>query len=73
MKPMLEAASEERAAQGRRRGGLIRQGSLPENFREPERGDVRDKIGAFAGFFGHTVEKIHRVCEAARAEPEKYG
>jgi hypothetical protein len=59
---MLEPAAEERAAEGRRCGGLIRQGSLPENFREAEKGDVRD-IGAFAGLPGRT-----EVCEAARAE-----
>jgi hypothetical protein len=64
---MLEPAAEERAAEGRRCGGLIRQGSLPENFREAEKGDVRD-IGAFAGLPGRTVENIHQVCEAARAE-----
>jgi N6-adenosine-specific RNA methylase IME4 len=36
------------------------------------RGRTRDKIGAFAGVSGRTVEKIAAVCEAAEAEPEKY-
>jgi hypothetical protein len=34
---------------------------------------VRDRIGAFAGLSGRTVEKIHHVCKAARAEPERFG
>jgi ParB/RepB/Spo0J family partition protein len=32
-----------------------------------------DKIGAFAGVSGRTVEKIAAVVEAAKAEPAKYG
>ena len=36
--------------------------------REP--GKTRDKIGAFAGVSGRTVEKIKAVVEAAEAEPE---
>jgi ParB/RepB/Spo0J family partition protein len=32
-----------------------------------------DKIGAFAGVSGRTVEKIAAVVEAAEAEPDKYG
>jgi N6-adenosine-specific RNA methylase IME4 len=39
--------------------------------REP--GKTRDKIGAFAGVSGRTVEKIAKVVEAAEAAPEKYG
>jgi ParB/RepB/Spo0J family partition protein len=31
-----------------------------------------DKVGAFAGVSGRTVEKIAEVCTAAEAEPEKY-
>ena len=40
---------------------------------EPERGRTRDKIGAFAGISGRTVEKIAKVVEAAEAEPERFG
>jgi len=35
-------------------------------------GKTRDKIGAFAGVSGRTVEKIAKVVEAAEREPEKY-
>ena len=31
-----------------------------------------DRLGAFAGVSGRTVEKIAAVCEAAEAEPDKY-
>ena len=31
-----------------------------------------DRIGAFAGLSGRTVEKIASVCDAAIADPEKY-
>ena len=36
-------------------------------------GDARDKIGAFAGVSGRTVEKIAAVVKAAQAEPERFG
>ncbi len=39
--------------------------------REP--GKTRDKIGAFAGVSGRTVDKIRDVVEAAEVEPEKFG
>jgi N6-adenosine-specific RNA methylase IME4 len=45
----------------------------PENFRNKDAGETRDKIGAFAGVSGRTVEKIAAVVEAAEAEPEKFG
>src|SRR5262249_18383101 len=32
-----------------------------------------DKIGAFAGVSGRTIEKIAAVCDAARAEPARFG
>lgn len=37
------------------------------------KGRARDKIGAFAGKSGRTVEKIAAVVDAAEAEPQKYG
>src|SRR5262245_14167988 len=42
-------------------------------FPEPVKGQVRDKIGAFAGVSGRTVEKIAAVVDAAKAEPERFG
>jgi hypothetical protein len=36
-------------------------------------GQTRDKIGAFAGVSGRTVEKIKAVVEAAEENPEKFG
>jgi hypothetical protein len=34
--------------------------------------ETRDKIGAFAGVSGRTVEKIAQVVEAAKAEPPRF-
>jgi MT-A70/ParB-like nuclease domain len=36
-------------------------------------GETRDKIGAFAGVSGRTVDKIAAVVAAAEAEPERFG
>src|SRR5262245_4751064 len=47
--------------------------SAAGKFPEPVKGQVRDKIGAFAGVSGRTVEKIAAVVDAAEAEPEKFG
>jgi ParB/RepB/Spo0J family partition protein len=52
-----------------------RQGSrndIRESFPVVGERRVRDKIGAFAGVSGRTVEKIAEVVKAAQAEPEKY-
>jgi N6-adenosine-specific RNA methylase IME4 len=42
-------------------------------FPEAIKGQTRDKIGAFAGISGRTVEKIAAVIDAAEAEPERFG
>lgn len=45
---------------------------LVETFHEvPQK--TRDKIGAFAGVSGRTVEKIAQVVKAAEQEPQKFG
>jgi hypothetical protein len=40
-----------------------------ESFPSSEMGRTRDKIGAFAGVSGRTVEKIAAVVDAAEREP----
>jgi ParB/RepB/Spo0J family partition protein len=60
MEPIEKAAAKERMSEGGK-GAKISQ---------PSRST--DKIGAFAGVSGRTVEKIAKVVEAAEAEPEKY-
>ena len=63
--PVEKAAAKKR--QGARR-------DLVETFHEvPAPQKTRDKIGAFAGVSGRTVEKIAAVVAAAEAEPAKYG
>ena len=44
-----------------------------ENFHNGETGKTRDKIGAFCGLSGRTMEKIAEVCDAAEADPEGFG
>ena len=51
-------------------------GAKPTGVRTPSQtaqGRTTDKIGAFFGVSGRTVEKIAEVCEAAEADPERYG
>lgn len=35
--------------------------------------ETRNRIGAFAGISGRTVDKIKNVCEAAERDPERFG
>jgi N6-adenosine-specific RNA methylase IME4 len=65
LEPLEKAAARER--QGR--PGGPRSGKLPEH----SGARTRDKLGAFAGVSGRTVEKIAAVVAAAEAEPKKYG
>ena len=58
---------EKAAAEARMKAGKVGKLSLPS-----EAGKTADKIGAFAGISGRTVEKIAAVVAAAEAEPEKY-
>lgn len=44
----------------------------PESFRN-KAGDTRDKVGAFVGKSGRTLEKQVAVVEAAESEPERFG
>jgi ParB-like chromosome segregation protein Spo0J len=64
LEPIEKAAAKER--QGSRN-------DLRETFPEVGEQRARDKLGAFAGVSGRTVEKIAHVMQAAEAEPEKYG
>jgi N6-adenosine-specific RNA methylase IME4 len=42
-------------------------------FPEAVKGQTRDKIGAFAGLSGRTIQKIAAVMDAAKADPQKFG
>jgi len=44
-----------------------------ENFASKTPGRTSDKIGAFAGVSGRTIEKISVVMKAAKDEPERFG
>ena len=44
-----------------------------ESFHNKEKGKTRDKVAAFFGKSGRTLEKQVAIVEAAEAEPEKYG
>jgi ParB/RepB/Spo0J family partition protein len=64
LEPVEKAAAKARMKEGGRVGKL----STPSDA-----GKTRDKIGAFAGVSGRTVEKIAAIVDAAEADPEKYG
>jgi N6-adenosine-specific RNA methylase IME4/ParB-like chromosome segregation protein Spo0J len=63
IEPIESAAARSRMSEG---------GKGSENFATLP-GKTSDKIGAFAGVSGRTVEKIAQVMQAAEAEPEKFG
>jgi len=67
-------AAEQRAEEGRRRGGLIRQGktSKVESCHQPERAKTRDKVAQCVGRSGRTLEKAKKIVEAAKEDPQKY-
>ena len=62
---------EEREAAKDRQSGLGRDrcGKLPQRSKSK----TRDRLGAFVGKSGRTLEKQVALVEAAEAEPEKYG
>lgn len=64
---------EKAAAKQRQRAGLKRGQKKPvvESFHNG--GKTRDKVAAFAGVSGRTVDKIKAVVDAARADPERFG
>ena len=63
MAPLEAATAREGQLQGTR---IEPSGNFPGGT-----GRVRDKIVAFAGLSGRTVEKIQQVCEAARESPKR--
>jgi hypothetical protein len=68
MAPAEKAAAKERQRAGLKRGKQAPLGKVSTTAK------ARDKIGAFAGVSGRTVEKIARVVEAAeeRAGPRPW-
>jgi len=70
LEPVEKAAAKERMKAG---GGDQRSPDRVEKVSTPDAGKTRNKIGAFAGVSGRTVEKIAAVVDAAEADPEKYG
>jgi ParB/RepB/Spo0J family partition protein len=64
LEPIERAAAKEH----QRKGGRGKKGAkISQPFR------TTDKIGAFAGISGRTVEKIAKVVDAAEAEPQRFG
>jgi hypothetical protein len=63
------AKAKQREHGGTAPGKHLRQKSSSEK-RAPQ---TRDKVGAFAGYSGRTMEKIAAVHEAAKADPERFG
>jgi ParB/RepB/Spo0J family partition protein len=63
LEPIERAAAKNRMSEA---------GKGVENFHTLT-GKTRDKIGNFAGVSGRTIDKIAEVCDAAEAEPERFG
>jgi N6-adenosine-specific RNA methylase IME4 len=63
IRQLCEAAARKQAKARQHSGGKFPQGA----------GKTRDKIGALANVSGRTMEKIAAVCDAAAAEPKKFG
>jgi hypothetical protein len=68
IEPLEQAAARERQVGGLNRGQ--QRAPVVENFHN---GKTRDKVAAFVGVSGRTLDKIKDVCEAAEAEPERFG
>jgi N6-adenosine-specific RNA methylase IME4 len=61
LEPLVKTEARHRMSEGARVGKV----STPSR--------TRDTIGAFTGVSGRTVEKIAAVCDAAAADPHKFG
>jgi ParB/RepB/Spo0J family partition protein len=70
LEPAEKAAAKERMSEG---GGDQRSADRVGKVSLPDTSRTRDKIGAFAGVSGRTVEKIAAIVAAAEADPERFG
>jgi N6-adenosine-specific RNA methylase IME4 len=68
VEPLEKTAAKERMREGGRL--KVRNISSPSDERAPQ---TRDRIGAFAGVSGRTVEKIAAIMDAAERDPERFG
>ena len=66
-------ALERGKAKARQMAGLKRGAEKPVGANCHDGGKTRDKVAAFAGISGRTVDKIAAVVAAAKAEPERFG
>ncbi|HWB51482.1 MAG TPA: hypothetical protein VG651_20395 [Stellaceae bacterium] len=77
LQPTEREAARERITEGARAGAAITNGQErpTESFGKADRhaNETTAKIGSFAGVSGRTVEKIAKVVDAAKAEPERFG
>ena len=64
IEPLEKAAALKRMKTGKRPSGKLPYGTP---------GQTRDKIGAFAGMSGRTIEKIMAVCVAAQRDSKRFG
>jgi hypothetical protein len=65
--------SEQATARQRQRAGLKRGQNRPVVATCPNGGKTRDKVAAFAGIGGRTLDKIKAVVDAAEQDPERFG
>ena len=66
LEPLLAAEANERQIEGGKSKAC-------GNFPQAKKGKTRDKVGAFVGASGRTVEKMEAVVNAAENDPERFG
>jgi ParB-like chromosome segregation protein Spo0J len=68
LEPIEKAAAKQRQTASLKRG--TEKQPVVESFHN---GKTRDKVAKFAGISGRTLDKIKAVCDAAEAQPERFG
>ncbi len=73
VEPLEKAAAKERQAAAGPKTGKGKKKSGGATVPQAVKGKTRDKVGAFAGYSGRTMEKIAAVHEAAKDDPKRFG
>lgn len=75
LEPTIKAAAETRKAVGQKSGGRGKKklgGNLPPSIDTRARSKTRDKVAAYVGKSGRTLDKAAAVVEAAENNPERF-
>lgn len=72
LEPKEREAARERQAE-HRRSAPGRPANTPGKFPEVSGGQTRDRVAAYVGMSGRTLQKAEAVVDAAEGEPERFG